>query len=134
MSETLNAPQKHQTDEHTEKYFNFQIKGWTNIDPMDESLARIAENIEQGGGLLTVVEVLKTEDDLVCIGDDEVRKYFANLLAAKRVVRNIHELPKNLIEDLRSALNRMEEVVPKKTPTPVAIPSANDGSRIKRWP
>lgn len=134
MSETLNAPQKHQTDEHTEKYFSFQIKGWTTIDPMKGSLSRIAENIEQGGGFLTVVEVLKTEDDLVCIDDDEVRECFANLLAAQRLVRNIHELPETLIEDLRSALNSMEEVVPKKTPTPVAIPSANDGSRIKRWP
>ena len=132
MSETLNAPQKHQTDEHIEKYFSFQIKGWTTIDPMAESLSRIAENIEQGGGLLTVVEVLKTEDDLVCIDDDEVRECFANLLAAKRLVRNIHELPENLIEDLRSALNSMVEVVP--TPTPVAIPSVNDGSRMKRWP
>jgi hypothetical protein len=61
MSEILNAPQKHKTDEHTEKYFSFKIRGWTNFDPMHKSLARVAENIEQGGGLLTVVEVLKEE-------------------------------------------------------------------------
>ena len=132
MSETLNAPQKHQTDEHAEKYFSFQIKGWTNFDPMDKSLARIAENIEQGGGLLTVVEVLETEDDLACIGDQEARECFANILAVKRLVRNIHELPNKLIEDLRSAL-KSGVGVPKKTPTPVEIPSVNDEPSAKRW-
>ena len=134
MSETLNAPQKHQTDEHAEKYFSFQIKGWTNFDPMDKSLARIAENIEQGGGLLTVVEVLETEDDLACIGDQEVRECFANILAAKRLVRNIHELPSTLIEDLRSALKTGEEVAPKKKATPVPIPTASNESGFQRWP
>ena len=129
MPETLNAAQKHQTDEHSEKYFSFQIKGWTNFDPMDKSLARIAENIEQGGGLLTLVEVLKTENDLACIGDEEVRECLANILAAKRLVRNVHELPKKLIEDLRSALKTEEEVA-----TRVAISSANDESRVQRWP
>jgi hypothetical protein len=33
-----------------------------------------------------------------------VRDCFANILAAKRLVRNIHQLPHKLIEDLRSAL------------------------------
>ena len=130
MPETL----RHQTDEHTEKYFAFQIKGWTNFDPIDKTLAGIAEGIEQGGGLLTLVEVLKTENDLASIPDDEVRECFANILAAKRLIRNVHELPKKLIEDLRSALKTEEEVVPKKTATRVAISSANGESRVQRWP
>jgi len=127
-------PQEHQTDEHSEKYFGFQIKGWTNFDPMDKSLAKIAENIEQGGGLLTLVEVLRTENDLARIGDEEVRECFANILAAKRLVKNLHELPQNLLEELRSALKTEEGVAPKKTATRVEPPSANDDARVPRWP
>ena len=135
MSE-LAAPQKSQTDEHKQKYFSFQIKGWTNFDPMDKTLARIAESIEQGGGFLTLVEVLKTENDLACIGDEEVRECFANILAAKRLIRTVHELPKNLVEELRSALKTGEEVVSKKTVAPVASFPVSDESvsRAKRWP
>ena len=127
------TPQKSQTDEHKEKYFSFQIKGWTNFDPMNKTLATIAENIEQGGGFLTLVEVPQIENDLASIGDEEVRECFANILAAKRLVRTVHELPKNLIEELRSALKTEEEVVAKK---PVAWVTTNDesGSRAKEWP
>ena len=137
MSETLRAPQKIQTHEQSEKYFNFQIKGWTNFDPMDKTLARIAEGIEQGGGFLSLMEVLKVEDDLTSIGDEEIRECFANIRAAKRLLRNAHELPKNLIEELCSALKTEEEVVPKKTVTPVAISSVKDESVSRarmRWP
>jgi hypothetical protein len=136
MSETFNAAQKHQTDEHKEKYFAFQIKGWTNFDPMDKTLAGIAEGIEQGGGFLTLIEVLKAEEDLAAINDDEVRECFANILAAQRLVRNVHELPKRLIVELRSALKVEEEVVPKKTVASVASLAVNDepGSRAKSWP
>jgi hypothetical protein len=136
MSE-LGAPQKSETDEHKQKYFSFQIKGWTNFDPMDKTLARIAESIEQGGGFLTLVEVLKTENDLACIGDEEVRECFANILAAKRLIRTVHELPKNLIQELRSALKAdVEEVAPKKPVTSVTNLAANDesASRAKQWP
>ena len=137
MSGTLRAPQKIQTYEQSEKYFSFQIKGWTNFDPMDKTLARIAEGIEEGCGFLSLMEVLKVEDDLASIGDEEVRECFANILAAKRFLRNAHELPKNLIEELRSALKTDEEVVPQKTVAPVAISSVNDesGARARmRWP
>ena len=137
MSEILRAPQKIQTYEQTEQYFSFQIKGSTNFDPMDKTLARIAEGIEEGGGFLSLMEVLKVEDDLASIGDEEVRECFANILAAKRLLRNAHELPKNLIEKLRSALQTDEEVVPKKTVTPMAISSVNDELRSRarlRWP
>ncbi len=80
---------------------------------MDKTLARIVEGIEQGGGFLTLVEVLKIEDDLASIGDEEVRECFANILAAERLVRNVHELPKKLIEELRSALKTEDEFAKK---------------------
>jgi hypothetical protein len=136
MSETLSASQRNQTDEQKEKYFSFQIKGWTNFNPMDKTLARIGEGIEQGGGFVTLMEVLKVEEDIAAIGDEEVREGFANILAAKRLVRNVHELPQKLIEELRSALKTDEEVLPKKPVTPVAISSGSDesGSRSKFWP
>ncbi len=134
MSETLTAPLNVQTHEPNEKYFSFQIKAWTNFDPMDKSLSKIAEGIEQGGGFLTLVEVLKVEDDLVDIGDEEVRECFANILAAKRLVRNVHELPRKLIEELRSALKTEEELVPKKPAARGGIPTANDEPRVQRWP
>jgi len=127
---------RHQTDEHTEKYFAFQIKGWTNFDPIDKTLAGIAEGIEQGGGLLTLVEVLKTENDLASIPDDEVRECFANILAAQRLIRNVHDLPNRLLIELRSALKVEEEVVPKKNAASVAsLPvSAEPELRTKFWP
>jgi hypothetical protein len=136
MSETLSALSKNRIDEHKEKYFSFQIKGWTNFDPMDKTLARIAEGLENGGGFLTLIEVLRVEDELASIDDEEVRECFANILAAKRLVRNVHELPKNIIEELRSALKTEEEVVPKKPVRQVAISSVNDDSAppVKSWP
>ncbi len=129
------APAKNPTDEHRDKYFSFQIKGWTNFDPMAKTLARVAEGIEHGGGFLTLVEVLEVEDDLASIADEEVRECFANILAAKRLVKNVHELPKELLEELRSAL-KTEADVPKKPPTLAAIsPTADEsGLRGKRWP
>jgi hypothetical protein len=134
MSETLSLSHNNPTDEHKEKYFSFQLKGWINFDPTDKTLARIAEGIEQGGGFLTLVEVLKVEGDLASIDDEEVRECFANILAAKRLVRNVHELPRKLIEDLRSALKTGEEVAPKKKATPVPIPTAINESGLQRWP
>ena|ERR1700680_2965870 len=104
MSDKLVSPQRSQTDEHKEKYFSFQIKGWTKFDPMDKTLDKIAESIARGAGFLTLVEVLEVENDLACIGDEEARECFANILAAERLVRTVHELPKNLIEELRSSL------------------------------
>lgn len=136
MSETLSALPTNQIDEHKEKYFSFQIRGWTNFDPMDKTLDRIAESIENGDGFLTLMEVLKVDDELASIDDEEARECFANMLAAKRLVRNVQQLPKKLIEELRSALKTEGEVVPKKPVTQVAISSVNDESapRAKFWP
>src|SRR5207248_4539511 len=115
MSETLNAIKQDQTEGRSEKYFAFQIRGWTNFDPLDKPLAKIAEGIEEGGGFVTLIEVLNVEDDPAAITDEEVRECFANILAAKRLVRTVHGLPKQLITELRSALENEETVVPKKT-------------------
>jgi hypothetical protein len=136
MSDTLGAPEKSHTDEHKEKYFSFQIKGWTNFDPMDKSLAAIAAHIEQGNGILTLVEVTKIEQDLAGIGDEEVRECFANILAAKRLVRTVNELPQNLLRELRSALKTEEEVAPKKPVASVPNLSENDasGKTARQWP
>lgn len=130
------APPKNPTDEHRDKYFSFQIKGWTNFDPMAKTLARVAEGIEQGGGFLTLVDVLHVEDDLASIADEEVRECFANILAAKRLVKNVHELPKDLLEELRSALKTEPEPVPKKPPTLATVSATADdaGAKAKHWP
>jgi hypothetical protein len=127
------ATKKIPTDEHREKYYSFQIKGWTNFDPMSKTLARVAEGIELGGGFLTLVDVLQVEDDLASIGDEEVRECFANILAAKRLLKNVHELPKELIEELRSALKTEPEAPPKKPPT-LATVSDESGLKAKNWP
>jgi hypothetical protein len=129
--------QKTQTDEHKEKYFSFQIKGWTNFDPMDKTLAAIAAHIEDGNGILTLVEVTKVEHDLAGIGDVEVRECFANILAAKRLVRTINELPQHLLRELRSALKTEEEIAPKKPVASVPnLPAANGslGAPARHWP
>jgi hypothetical protein len=125
---------KPQTDEQSEKYFNFQIRGWTNFDPIDKTLAKVAEGIEQGGGFLTRVEVLSVENDIAAISDEEAEEFFANIIAAKRLVRNIHELPKKLIEEIRSALKAEEEVLPKKPVAQSDSSAMSHDSRAKPWP
>jgi hypothetical protein len=137
MWDTAGVQKQTQTDEDKATYYSLQIKGWTNFDPMGQTLAKIAENIEQGDGFLTLFEVVKTENDLAGIGDEDVKECFANILAAKRVVKTLHELPKNLIEELRSALKTEEEEVSPKKPV---VSSANfpahniSASRPKQWP
>jgi hypothetical protein len=130
MSDKPTSPIENQTDEHKEKYYSFQIKGWTKFDPMDKTLTKIAENITLGGGFLTLVEVLHVENDLATIHDEEVRDCFANILAAERLVKNVHALPNNLIEELRSALKAEEEGALKKTVASVASLPLKD---VKRW-
>jgi len=135
IKETLNAIRPHQTEEHSEKYFAFQIKGWINFDPLGKPLAKIAEGIEEGNGFVTLIEVLNVEDDPAAIADEEVRECFANILAAKRLVRTVHGLPKQLIAELRSALEN-EETVPKKTLASVmSLPVNGEPQlRTKFWP
>src|SRR5579864_428656 len=85
------------------KYFKIQVRGWTDFDPLDKKLPEIADAIERGGGFLTAIEVLDTKDDLSAISDNVVREGFQNILAARRVLRSIGELPTSLVEDSRSA-------------------------------
>jgi hypothetical protein len=132
--ETLPMSETSLTDEHKEKYYSFQIKGWTNFDPMNKTLVKIGQSIEQGDGFLTLLEVQKTENDLASISDPEVKECFANILAAKRLVRNVQELPKNLLEELRSALSSAEGNAPKKEVASVATLPLSIEPRIKQWP
>ena len=136
MSETLRVPATNQSFEQNEKYFSFQIKGWTNFDPIDKTLAEVAEGIEQGNGFLTLVEVLRVEEKVTSIDDEEAKECFENLLAAKRLIQNVNELPAKVKEELRAALKSEEEVVPNKIVTLAPAPSLNEesASLVKRWP
>jgi len=136
MSETLEVPQSNQSYEPGDKYFSFQIKGWANFDPMDKTLAKLAEGIDQGNGFLTLVEVLAVEDDVASIRDEEVRACFENLLAARRLIRNVNELPTRVKEELRAALNTEKAIAPRKIATlvPGSSTSQEPGAVAKRWP
>lgn len=103
-------PQPSQIPEARERYFKVQMRAWTNFDPMDKTLADIAEAIEQGNGFLTVVEVLEAVDNLGSVNDEEVRDGFANILAAKRLLGAVDNLPTKLKEELRSALEKTKDV------------------------
>ena len=96
------------------KYFKIQVRGWTDFDPLNKKLPEIADAIERGGGFLTAIEVLDTRDDLSAISDNVVREGFQNILAARRVLRSIAELPTSLVEDLRAAVNAPAETAKKR--------------------
>src|SRR6266581_5892952 len=113
MLNIAKASQNSGTPAQRGRYFKVQIRAWTDFDPMDKKLPEITEAIERGGGLLTAIEVLEVEDDLAAISDNEVKEGFQNILAARRVLRSIGELPKSLVE-VRSALNAREEVGERK--------------------
>jgi hypothetical protein len=136
MSETLSVAPTNQSSELIEKYYSFQIKGWTNFDPMDKSLSKVAERIERGDGFLTLVEVLRVEEKVTSIDDEEAKECFENVLAAKRLIQNVNELPATVKEELRAALKAEEEVAPNKVVTLPPSPAVNEepASRVKRWP
>jgi DNA-directed RNA polymerase subunit F len=135
MSETIKVESANQGAEPREKYFSFQIKGWANFDPMDKTLAKVAERIESGDGFLTLIEVLRVEDDVNSIDDEEAKECFENLLAAKRLIHNVNDLPEKVREELRAVL-KSEEVVSNKVVTLAPTPSASEETvaRVKRWP
>ena len=135
MSETIKVESANQGAEPREKYFSFQIKGWANFDPMDKTLAKVAERIESGDGFLTLVEVLRVEDDVNSIDDEEAKECFENLLAAKRLIHNVNDLPEKVREELRAVL-KSEEGVSNKVVTLAPTPSASEETvaRVKRWP
>jgi hypothetical protein len=137
MSETLKVAQTNESSE-SDKYFSFQIKGWTNFDPMSTTLAHVADRIERGDGLLTQFEVLRVEEKTTSIEDQEAKKWFENLLAAKRLIENVSELPAKVKEELRAALGTEEEVVPNKVvtlePPPASFVNEEAPARVKRFP
>ncbi len=134
MSETLKMLPVDQ--KQTAKYFSFQIKGWTNFDPMAKTLGKISERIENGDGFLTLVETLKVETDIAAIDDEDVRECFENLHAAKRLIQNVNELPAKVKEELRAALRTEDEVIPNNNLklAPESVVDNESLSRIKRWP
>lgn len=136
MSETLKVLPIDESSKHGTKYFTFQIRGWTDFDPMDKTLATIAARMEDGNGFITVVEVLRVENDISAIDDEEVRECFENLHAAKRLIQNVNELPARLKEELRAALNSGDEIASKKNPSVAPGPTLDEVSmsRVKRWP
>jgi len=136
MSETLKVLPGDQSSKQTAKYFSFQIKGWTNFDPMDKTLGKISERIENGDGFLTLVETLKVETDIAAIDDEDVRECFENLHAAKRLIQNANELPAKVKEELRAALQIEGEIVSNKNLkiAPESVVDNESLSRIKRWP
>lgn len=113
MPEAAKTPQSSEVPAPTGRYFKMQIRGWTDFDPMEKKLPEIAEAIERGGGFLTAIEVLDIKDDPSAIGDNLVREGFQNILAARRVLRNIGALPSGLLQDLRAALNSGQEAARK---------------------
>jgi hypothetical protein len=136
MSEALKAPQETQAHEQSQKYFELHLKAWTNFDPMQVTLNKIALGIEEGSGFLTLIEVLRVEDDVTSIDDEDVREYFENTIAAKRLIQNVDKLPKVLLESLRLALKTEEKIGPEKTVTLVTRASLNEESAapVTRWP
>ena len=120
MSDVAKVPNISTASNGAVKYFKIQVRGWTDFDPLDKKLPEIADAIEGGGGFLTAIEVLDTnievldtKDDLSAISDNVVREGFQNILAARRVLRSIGELPTSLVEDLRAALNAPAETAKK---------------------
>ena len=136
MSETMKTPQASKSSEEREKYYSFQIKGWINFDPVGKTLADVAERIEIGDGFVALVDIMKVEDDVAAIDDEEVREGFENLRAAKRLIQNARQLPTKLIEELRAALKTEQEVAPKKNVTAISSSSVREDQEIHitPWP
>src|SRR5215813_5627383 len=109
MWKTSVVAQPSQISEPKQCYFKVQMRAWTNFDPINKSLAEIAELIEKGNGFLTMVEVLEVENSLESVPDEEVRNAFENILAAKRLMGSVNNLPAKLKEELRSALDKSSD-------------------------
>jgi hypothetical protein len=75
---------------------------------------------------------------VTAIDDEEAKEWFENLLAAKRLIQNVNELPAKVREELRAVLKSEEEVVPNKIgtlgPTPAPFVNEESAARVKRFP
>jgi hypothetical protein len=105
-------------------YFKMQIRCWTDFDPMGKKLTEIADAVERGDAFLTAVEILDVKDDVSAISDNVVREGFENIVAARKVLRNIAELPTAILEDLRTALNSRAETGKKPASAETGEPAA----------
>lgn len=128
MPEAAKTSQTNEVPAQPAKYYRMQIRGWTDFDPIDKKFSDIAGAIERGGGFLTAVEVLEVRDDLSAITDNVVRDGFQNILAVRRVLQSVNQLPVGLVEELRAALNSEKETAKKpvasESAEPIAIKSA----------
>ena len=89
---------------HDGRYYKVQIKGWTNFDPTGKELIEILSSVDQGGGVVTVVEVTEIANTIGDIKDVDIRDHFENAAAVERVVKKMNDLPKALREKLYSAV------------------------------
>src|SRR5438046_10396795 len=115
MFDIAKTPQNSGIPAQGGRYFKLQIRAWTDFDPMDKNLSEITEAIEQGGGLLTAIEVLTVEEDLAASSDNDEREGVQNILDARRVLGSVGELPKRFVADDR-ATKRAEEEVAERRP------------------
>lgn len=136
MAERLAVPLQNQSGKEGEKFYNFQIRGWLNFDPVDKTLANVAERIDMGDGFVAMVDLLKVADGVSAIDDEEIREAFENLLAVKRLIQNASQLPTTLIEELRAALKMEQQIAPKKNVTPISSSSGREDPEIQitPWP
>jgi hypothetical protein len=122
------GPQSSQPEGPKERYFKVQMRAWTNFDPMEKTLAEIAQAMEQGNGFLSVMEVVEVSDSLASIPDEDIRNGFENVVAAKRLVREVNNLPAKLKAELRSALEAEADMQ-----APHVIPKKSAGSALEEF-
>jgi DNA-directed RNA polymerase subunit F len=81
---------------------------------------------------------LRVEESVTSIDHEEAKEWFENLLAARRLIQNVNDLPANVREELRAVLKSEEEVAPNKIVTLGSAPPASvneeSAARIKRFP
>ena len=86
------------------RFFKVQIKGWLDFDPTGREFKDIAQAVENGSALVSVVEVTQVANGLEEINDPEVRERFADIIAVNRILQNLVELPSSLKNKLHRAL------------------------------
>jgi hypothetical protein len=105
----------------TKKYFKLQVKAWTSFDPSQKELIAIANGIQRGEGIVTVMEVTQVSE-LNEINDAEVRERFESLEAAEKILHNLDKLPQAVREELYSALAKQKLIAPAAEPSPTRGP------------